>query len=113
MYFDCSSSREGAGDGIVFISLGGENVCLMYKLEFQTTNNVAEYESLVLGLRDAKDLGIQQLVFFGDSELVIQQVSSIYQVKQQLLKVYRNEVWDLIDNFFTAFNIYFIPRDHN
>ena len=113
MHFDGSSSKEGAGAGVVLVSPGGENVCLMYKLEFQTTNNVAEYESLVLGLRDAKDLGIQQLVFFGDSELVIQQVSSIYQVKQQLLKVYRNEVWDLIDNFFTAFNIYFIPRDHN
>ena len=30
-----------------------------------------------------------------------------------MLKVYRNEAWDLIDNFFLAFNIYFIPRDHN
>ena len=85
----------------------------MYKLEFQTTNNVAEYEALVLGLRAAKDLGIQQLVVFGDSKLVVQQVISIYQVKLQLLKVYRNEVWDLIDNLFMTFNIYFIPRDHN
>ena len=66
-----------------------------------------------MGLRVAKDLGIQQLVVFGDSELVVQQVKSIYQVQQQLLKVYRNEVWDLIDNFFTTSNIYFIPRDHN
>ena len=113
MYFDGSSSKEGAGAGIVLISLGGENVCLMYKLEFQKTNNVAEYEALVLGLRDAKDLGIQQLPIFGNSELVVQQVRSIYQVKQQLLKVYKNEVWDLIDNLFTAFNISFIPRDHN
>ena len=30
-----------------------------------------------------------------------------------MLKFYRNEVWDLIDNFFIAFNISFIPRDHN
>ena len=36
-----------------------------------------------------------------------------YQVKQDLLKVYRNEVWDIIDNLFIAFNISFIPRDHN
>ena len=44
----------------------------MYKLEFQTTNNIVEYEALVLGLRDTKDLGIQQLAIFGDSELVFQ-----------------------------------------
>src|SRR5713101_4725416 len=36
-----------------------------------------------------------------------------YEVKQDLLKVYRNEVWDMIDNYFVAFNITYIPRDHN
>ena len=113
MYYDGSSSKEGAGAGMVIISPSGENVCLMYKLEFQTTNNTTEYEALVLGLRAAKDLGIQQLVVFGDSELVVQQVRNVYQVKQQLLKVYRNEVWDLMDNFFSVFNIAFIPRDQN
>ena len=34
-------------------------------------------------------------------------------MKQDLLKVYRNEVWDIIDNYFVAFNITYIPRDHN
>ena len=60
-----------------------------------------------------KDLGIQQFFVYGDSELVVQQVRDKYQVKQGLLKVYRNEVWDMIDNFFISFNITFIPRDHN
>ena len=86
---------------------------MKYKPEFQTTNNIVEYEALILGLRDAKDLGIQQLNLFGDSELIVQQVKDVYQVKQSSLKVYRNEVWDLIDNFFLAFNINYIPRDHN
>ena len=67
-----SSSKEGAGARVVLISPGGENVCLMYKLELYTTNNVVEYEALVLGLRAAKDLGIQQLVVFGNSKLVVQ-----------------------------------------
>ena len=113
MYFYGSSSKKGVGAGIVLISPGGEIICLIYKLKFLTTNNIAEYEALVRGLRVAKDLGTQQLVVFGDSKLVVQQVNNVYQVKQQLLKVYRNEVWDLIDNFFTAFNVSFIPRDHN
>ena len=113
MYFDGSSSKEGARAGIVLISYGGDLVSLMYKLEFVTTNNTVEYEALILGLKAAKYMGIQQISVFGDSELVVQQVRDKYQVKQDLLKVYRNEVWDMIDNFFIGFNITFIPRDHN
>ena len=63
-----------------------------------TTNNTKEYEALILGLRAAKDLRIQQLSVNGDSELVVQQVKDKYQVKHDLLKVYRNEAWDMIDN---------------
>jgi ribonuclease HI len=40
-------------------------------LEFKATNNVAEYEALVLGLRDAKDMGIEEIYVFGDAELII------------------------------------------
>ena len=57
-------------------------------MEFQTTNNIVEYEELILGLRAAKYLGIQQLIVFGDSELIVQQVKDVYEVKQSLLKVY-------------------------
>ena len=92
MYFDGSSSKEGAGVGVVMISPGGELVSLMYKLEFVTTNNIVEYEALLLGLRATKDMGIQQISVYGDSELVVQQVRNNYQVKQYLLKVYRNGV---------------------
>jgi ribonuclease HI len=113
MYFDGSSSKEGFGAGIVLISPAQEVIMLSYKLEFETTNNIAEYEALVLGLRAAKDMAIESLAVFGDSELIINQVKNIYQDKQQRLKQYRNEVWDLVDNFFLAFNISFIPREEN
>ena len=100
MYFDGSSSKEGAGVGVVLISPCDEIISLMYKLQFQTTNNMIEYDAFILGLMDAKDLNIQQLVVFGDSELVVQQVKNVYHVKFVLLKVYRNEVWDLINKLF-------------
>ena len=86
---------------------------LMYKLEFITTNNTAEYETLLLGLKAAKDLGIQHIFVYGDSELVVQQVRNNYQVRKYLLKVYRNELWDMIDNYFVAFNNTYIRMDHN
>jgi ribonuclease HI len=72
---------------------------------------VAEYEALVLGLRDAKDMGIEEISVFGDVELIFQQIKDIYQAKHPRLKSYKNEVWDLIDIFFSAFNISFIPRE--
>ena len=54
MYFYGPSSKEGAGAWIVQISTGDEIFFLMYKLEFHTTNNIAEYESLILALRVSK-----------------------------------------------------------
>jgi hypothetical protein len=45
--------------------------------------------------------------------LIIQQVKNIYRAKHPWLRSYRNEVWDLIDNFFFAFNIAFVPREEN
>ena len=78
MYFDGLSCKEGARSCIVLIALGCEIISLMYKLEFQTTTNISKYKALVLRLRDAKDLIIQQVVVFGNSELVVQQVKNVY-----------------------------------
>jgi ribonuclease HI len=53
IYFDGSSSKEGYGTGIVLIYPSKEVVTLSYKMEFETTNNIVEYEALVLGLTGA------------------------------------------------------------
>jgi hypothetical protein len=98
---------------VVFVSPCQETISLSYKLEFETTNNVAEYEALVLGLRVAKEMGIKEITMFGDVALIIQQVRNAYRAKHPQLRSYRNEVWDLIDNFFSAFNVSFIPREEN
>jgi ribonuclease HI len=43
---------------------------------------VAEYEALVLGLRAAKDMGIEEISVFGDAELIVHQIKNIYQAKR-------------------------------
>jgi ribonuclease HI len=48
----------------VFIYLTQDTISLSYNLEFGTTNNVAKYEVLVLGLRAAKDMKIEELAVF-------------------------------------------------
>jgi ribonuclease HI len=111
MFFDGASASDGTGAGVVLVSPWKEIVSLSYKIEFEATNNVAEYEALVLGMRVAKEMGIEEVAVFGDAELIIQQVKNAYRAKHPHLRSYKNEVWDLIDNLLLAFNISFIPRE--
>jgi ribonuclease HI len=55
------------GDGVVIISPTKKEIPLSYKLEFEATNNVVEYEALFLGLEDARKMQITKLEVFGDS----------------------------------------------
>ena len=52
---------------------------MSYKLTFECTNNVAEYEALLLGLNALKVMGAKRVQVMGDSELVINQVNDSYQ----------------------------------
>jgi len=90
MFFDGASSRESVGAGVVFISPTQETISLSYKLEFEATNNVAEYEALVLGLRATKDMKIEELAVFRDVELIVHQVKNPYQDKHPRLRTYKN-----------------------
>ena len=96
MFFDGSSSKEGVDAGVVFVSPCQETIPLSYNLEFEATNNVPEYEALVLGLRVAKDTELEELSVFGDAYLIVHQIKNIYQAKHPRLITYKNEVWDLL-----------------
>jgi hypothetical protein len=85
---------------------------LACRLEFECTNNVAEYEALLQGLRKSLDMHIQNLVVFGDSEIMVKQVRNSIHCLTPHLKCYQSEVWSLINNF-SAFNINSIPRSNN
>jgi len=113
MFFDSASSKDSVSDGLVFISPSQEVISLSFKLEFETTNKISKYEALVLGLRAARDMKIEELSIFGDAKLIVHQVRNIYKEKNQRLIDYRNEVLDLIDNFFLSFNMSFVPREDN
>ena len=74
LYFDGSKSKEGAGAGCVIIDPAGNKTLIACRLEFECTNNTAEYEALLQGLRKALDMNIQNLTVFGDYEIVVRQV---------------------------------------
>jgi ribonuclease HI len=59
MYFDGSLKLSGGGSGVLFISLRGELLKYMFQILFKVSNNEAEYEALLHGLRLAVSLGIK------------------------------------------------------
>jgi ribonuclease HI len=74
MYFDGSLMKTGTGVGLVFFS--PLKVWMRYAVcpYFPASNNVAEYEALINGLRIVIELSIRWLDVRGDSQLVIGQV---------------------------------------
>jgi ribonuclease HI len=68
---------------------------------------------LVLGLEAARKLKIEQLKVYGDTEIIVKQVKQQYQAQHPRLISYRNYAWDLMENFFSSFNIHSIPRMEN
>ena len=71
MYFDGSVMKTGAGAGLLFISPLGDHMRYVICLHFPASNNMAEYEALLSGLRIAIELGVKRLDVCGDSQLVI------------------------------------------
>ena len=67
MYLDGSLMKKGAGAGLVFISPLGVRMRYMVRLHFASSNNIAEYEALINGLRIAIELGIRRLDVRGNS----------------------------------------------
>ena len=91
MYFDGSMTNSGVGVGVYIISPIRDFKGLSYKLNFECTNNVVEYESLFLGIHSLKYMGSKRVQVMGDSELVINQVNYSYQTKHPRMRAYRNE----------------------
>jgi len=75
MYFDGSLKLEGGGAGLLFISSKGEQLKYVFQILFKVSNNEAEYEALLHGLRLAISLGIKRLLVYGDSLLVVQKLN--------------------------------------
>ncbi|XP_060200598.1 uncharacterized protein LOC132628857 [Lycium barbarum] len=112
MYFDGAAHCEGAGAGIVFVTSLGEVLPYSFTLTQHCSNNVAEYQALILGLEMAVDMKQLQLQIFGDSKLVINQVLGSYEVKKPELLPYRNYAQKLI-GWLGEVTIQHVPRKEN
>jgi ribonuclease HI len=76
------------------------------------TNNVAEYEGLLLGLKHARDLGYRQVEVRADSQLLIRQLKGEYAVRHAGLKPLHAEALRLLDGF-ERYDLRHVPREEN
>ncbi|CAL8168268.1 unnamed protein product [Prunus armeniaca] len=74
LYFDGSKPILTSGAGIVLEDSLGMKHCYSFQLDFQCTNNIAEYEVLIIGLEMLIKLGVQFVEILGDSMLVLKQI---------------------------------------
>jgi ribonuclease HI len=97
MYFDGSLNLEGAGASILFISPQGDHLKFILQIHYKASNNSAEYEALIHGLRIAVSLGIKRLITNGDSKVIIDQVKKACDINGVLMKcILRSEGLELL-----------------
>jgi ribonuclease HI len=77
-----------------------------------TTNNVAEYRALLLGLEHARELGADDVEVIGDSELIAKQVLGQYKVKNAAMKPLHSEALAAFAHF-PKWSIRTVPRAQN
>jgi ribonuclease HI len=112
MYFDGSLMKTGAGAGLLFVSPLGKHLRYVIRLHFPASNNMAEYETLVNGLRIAIELGVRRLDARGDSQLVTDQVMKNSHRHDRRMEAYCDKVRRL-ENKFYELELNHIARRYN
>ena len=75
MYFDGALNINGASVGILFITPTKDKLRYVLWIHFLASNNTAEYEACLHGLRIAVELDLKRVMVYGDSALVINQLN--------------------------------------
>ena len=113
LYFDGALNRQGAGIGVALLTLEGVLIPRAVQLNFTAnTNNIAEYEALILGLRLALELGAQRLKLIGDSYLVLRQILNKYRTLNPRLETYKGIARLLLARFQQVVYVHTL-RSHN
>nr|GEY41596.1 reverse transcriptase domain-containing protein [Tanacetum cinerariifolium] len=112
MFTDGSSCVDGSGARLILTN--PERLEFTYALRFQfaASNNEAEYEALVAGLRISTQMGVKNVQVNVDSKLVVNQVLGTYVAKEDNMIKYLEIVKGLVSGF-TTFSISQVPQSRN
>uniref|UniRef100_A0A2N9EWG4 Uncharacterized protein n=1 Tax=Fagus sylvatica TaxID=28930 RepID=A0A2N9EWG4_FAGSY len=109
---DGSSVKGAGGVGIVFKTPEGHLLKHSTRLQYPTTNNEAEYEALLTGLRIAKELGANRLKIRSDSQLIVGQVNGEYEAREDRMTKYLKLVRNAM-KWFDQVMLVQVPREQN
>ncbi|GJX41629.1 RNA-directed DNA polymerase, eukaryota, partial [Tanacetum coccineum] len=99
LYTDGASNNEGSGAVLILIAPDDVEYSYALRLNFSNSNNEAEYEALLAGLRIAKEMQVRDIHAFVDSKLVANQVEGSYEAKRARMIKYREKVLELAGAF--------------
>src|SRR5512141_41489 len=102
-------SHKGAGIAAVLFSPNDVPIRYAARLQFNTTNNAAEYEAILLGLRKAKALGVRRLLIRTDSKLVASHIDKSFEAKEEGMKRYLEAVRSM-EKCFAGIMVEHLPR---
>ncbi|XP_042450383.1 uncharacterized protein LOC122035045 [Zingiber officinale] len=112
VFVDRSSTRLGSGIGILLLSPQEERMHLSVRLDYRATNNEAECEDLIVGLKAARHVGADRVILYSDSQLAAQQLSGTFEINNARLKLYA-EAFEKLKPNFREVVIQKIPRTEN
>jgi ribonuclease HI len=112
VFCDRSWGTFGAGAAAILISPSKIKTCYAARLEFNCTNNIAEYKTVLLGLRKLRAMGIRRAVLKSDSQVIIGQVDKSSKARDPKLENYLDTVRRLGASF-EGFSVKNIPREDN
>lgn len=114
LFTDGASKGNPGPAGAGWILVNDQDSVLLKDSKYlgEATNNEAEYQALILGLKNALSHGVRKVRIHMDSELLVRQLNGVYRVKNRRLAVYFQEVRDLLMKF-SNYDILHIPREQN
>ncbi|XP_019186014.1 PREDICTED: uncharacterized protein LOC109180761 [Ipomoea nil] len=109
---DGSSSAKNCGGGVVLITPEGFRAYYALRFAFKLSNNEAEYEALLGGLRLALNMRVEKLKIRCDSRLVVGQVTGEFEASDERMRRYRDVVLQLLGQLIN-YEVLQVPRDQN
>ncbi|XP_070014437.1 uncharacterized protein [Nicotiana sylvestris] len=112
LFFDGAANMQGVRIWAVLISEIGHHYPVTTQFRFYCTNNMAEYEACILGLRLAVDMGVQEVLVLGDLDLLVHQILGEWETQNLKLILYRQYLHDPCQRF-RSVEFRHIPTIHN
>ncbi|KNA04804.1 hypothetical protein SOVF_196320, partial [Spinacia oleracea] len=112
LHFDGASNQNGCGVGVILVAPDETHIPMSAKLQFNVTNNAVEYEACIMGLEAALALGVQKLLLYWDSSLIINQIFEKWKVRSKILAPYQSYLEKMFEQV-EELRYTYLPREEN